>query len=113
MPDFPVDPYFLKDGTFFGLAYYWEYKGRCWILDRHDLVQPDFIDGFVKGWEIVFDKLGVERDFFKSYSATARGAHTRMGRPFVVIGRDRKAYLKPPGDVELVLAPEGPTGPAP
>jgi hypothetical protein len=111
---FPFFPYFLKDGTFFGLTYYWEYKGRCWILERYDLVKPEYVDGFVKAWEIVFEKLPVERDFFRSYSATARSVHTRLGRPFVVIGRDKKAYLKQPGsEGELVLAPPGPTGPAP
>jgi hypothetical protein len=110
---FPFFPYFLKDGTFFGLTYYWEYKGRCWILDRYDLVQRDFVEGFVKAWEIVFARLEVEREFFKSYSATCRGAHSRTGRSFPVIDREGRAWLKPPGDKELVPAPPGPTGPAP
>jgi hypothetical protein len=110
---FPFFPYFTKPKEFFGLSYYWEYRGRCWILERHDLVKPEFIDGFVRAWEVVFAKLPVEEEYFASLSATCRGAHTRMNRPFVVIGRDRVAYLKKPGADELVRAPEGPTGPPP
>jgi len=110
---FPFFPYFTKERSFFGLSYYWEYRGRCWILERWDLVRPDFIDGFVRAWEIVFAKNPQEADFFHSFSATCRGAHTRMDRSFVVIGRDRNAYLKPPGKDELVPAPERSIGPPP
>ena len=110
---FPFFPYFTKDRDFVGITYYWEYRGRCWILDRHDLVKRDFVDGFVKAWEILFSKKPEEADFFHSLSATCRGAHTRMNRTFVVIGRDHVAYLRHPGQEELVPAPPGPTGPAP
>jgi hypothetical protein len=110
---FPFFPYFQPDKTFFGLAYYWEYRGRCWILERHDLVTPEFVDGFVKAWEIVFAKMPVEQEFFQDYSATARGVHTRTKRPLVIIGRDKRAYLKVPGKDELEPAPPGPTGPPP
>ncbi len=110
---FPFFPYFTPDKKFFGLTYYWEYRGRCWILERHDLVKRDFVDGFVKAWEIVFAKKPDEADYFQSLSATCRGAHTRMKRSFVVIGRDHVAYVKEAGAEQLVPAPPGPTGPPP
>ncbi len=110
---FPFFPYFTREKAFFGLTYYWEYRGRCWILERYDLVRRDFIDGFVRAWEIVFERNPDEADYFQSLSATCRGAHTRMNRTFVVIGRDGKSWLKPPGEGELVPAPERSEGPAP
>jgi hypothetical protein len=110
---FPFFPYFTREHGFMGLAYYWEYRGRCWILERHDLVKRDFVDGFVKAWELIFERKPDEMDFFQGFSATCRGAHTRMKRSFVVIGRDHVAYVKKPGSDEYVVAPEGPTGPAP
>ncbi len=110
---FPFYPYFDSRPEFVGLAYYWEYKGRCWILDRHDLVVPEFVTEFVRAWELIFERAEEEREFFIGHSATARRVHTRAGRDFVVIGRDGIARLKKPGDETLVRAPEGPTGPAP
>ena len=110
---FPFFPYFTREKEFFGLAYYWEYRGRCWILDQADLVAPEFVDGFVRAWEIIFEKLPVEREFFESYSANCRGVHTRTGREFLVIGRDHRTYVRRPG-CELALAPERDEGaPAP
>jgi hypothetical protein len=110
---FPFFPYFTKDRTFFGLSYYWEYRGRCWILERHDLVRPDFVDGFVRAWEIIFEKKPDEADFFHTFSAVCRSAHTRMKRSFVVVGRDHQAYVRMPGSDQLEPAPPGPTGPPP
>ncbi len=105
---FPFYPYFGPDGGFFGLAYYWEYVGHCWILEKHDLVLPEFVRGFVQAWEIVFERLPVERDFFRDFSARARGTHTRLGRTLVAIDRAGKAWLRRPGTDALEPAPPGP-----
>jgi hypothetical protein len=110
---FPFFPYFTRREEFFGLSYYWEYRGRCWILERHDLVRPDFVTGFVRAWELVFERKPDEADYFASLSATCRGAHTRMERDFVVLDRAGKAWLRKPGKDGLEPAPAGPTGPPP
>jgi hypothetical protein len=97
---FPFYPYFA-DGDFFGLGYHWEWAGRCWVLERTELVLPEFVSGFVRAWEIVFERDPAEADFFRKLSARARAAHTRLGRILVVIDRDGRAWRRRPGAKEL------------
>lgn len=85
---FPFFPYIDQEGKFIGLAYYWDFEDRCWVISNIKVVEAEFIKDFVKAFELLFARDPEEYDNFKSYSGTMRRVFSRRGKPIVLIGRE-------------------------
>ena len=103
---FPFFPYFTKEGKILGLSYYWNFEDRCWVISNMASVKQDFIDEFLRAFEILFEDDLEERQVYADYSANMRRVFSRWKRPIPVIGRNREYYLiKPKGTgIQVVTA---------
>lgn len=90
---FPFCPYITREGAFIGLACYWTFEDRCWVISNMQEVDADFVRDFVAAYEYLFEKDPEEFKTFRDYSATMRRTFSRKGRYIPLIGRDG-GYLK-------------------
>jgi hypothetical protein len=82
---FPFYPYVTTAGEFIGLATYWEYEDRCWILSNLDVVSDDYRNEFVAAYEVLFAAHPEEQ---RAWAEHAAGVRRLFGR-----GRRRLALL--------------------
>lgn len=103
---FPFFPYFTKDGKILGLAHYWSFEDRCWVISNMGGVTQDFVDEFIKAYKILFKADAEERQVFVDYSANMRRVFSRKKRPIYVIGRNLECYRIAPkgGGMEVLGA---------
>ena len=85
---FPFFPYITRQKEFIGLSYYWDYESTCWVISNLRIVEKDFIDEFVRVFEILFAEDEGEFVSFRDHSATMRRVFSRRNRPIPLIGRD-------------------------
>jgi len=90
---FPFFPYMTREGKFIGLAFYWDFEDRCWVMSNLQIVDRVFVDEFVKAYEYLFTVDPREYETFVEYSATMRRVFSRKRRPIPLVGRDG-GYLK-------------------
>lgn len=86
---FPFFPYITKHGDFIGMATYWTFEDRCWVISNMKQVTPAFVSEFHDGYERLFRKKPDELAVFKDYSATMRRVFSRWKRPIYIVDRDR------------------------
>lgn len=98
---FPFFPYITKDYDFVGLAYYWYFEDRCWVISNLQLVERQFINEFVNTYELLFQRIRGERENFRDYSATMRRVFSRWGRTIPLIGRNGGYFEVIPNTGEL------------
>lgn len=85
---FPFYPYFMKDGTLFGLSYYWAFEDRCWVLSNLAQVELDFVRELVAAYEVLFAKDEDEEQAFMDNSAAQRQVFSRWERDLPILGRE-------------------------
>lgn len=103
---FPFFPYHDREGKFIGLAYYWDYEERCWVISNMQIVEREFLDQFVRAFEKLMALDPEEYDNFKSHSATMRRVFTRRNKPILMIGREGGFYaIRPRGRGMIKIAP--------
>lgn len=93
---FPFFPYVDSRGDFLGLAYYWEYRERCWIISHLGDVTQEYIEEFFAAYERLFACLPEEKENFNAHSAEMRRIYTQSRRRIHILGRDGKAYAISP-----------------
>jgi len=93
---FPFYPYIDKQGRVLGLAYYWDFEDRCWILSNLEIVEQEFVTELLNAYEFLFFKDADEYDVFKGQSAQQRRVFSRAERDIPLIGRDGELYRIPP-----------------
>lgn len=84
---FPFFPYMTKEKVFVGLAVYWVFNDRCWLMSNLGLVDKAFVDEFVEVFDEILAKDKGEFDTFVAESASSRRVHSRLGLPLVIIAR--------------------------
>ncbi|WNJ98866.1 hypothetical protein L2D14_13420 [Thalassospiraceae bacterium LMO-JJ14] len=89
---FPFFPYITREGDFIGMATYWTFEDRCWVISNLKKVTREFIAEFHDVYERLFEKKSDEFEVFKDYSATMRRVFSRKGRPIHIIDRDKKFH---------------------
>ena len=82
---FPFFPYITRDDKWLGLAYYWTFEDRCWVISNMARVRQDYIDEFMGAYARLFEVDPEEREVFRDYSATMRRVFSRKKRPIFVI----------------------------
>lgn len=85
---FPFYPYFNREGELLGLATYWGFEDRCWLISNMQVVERDFIREFVAAYEYIFQRDPDELKAMKSQSAYHRRTFSRRNESIALIGRD-------------------------
>ena len=76
----------LRD--FIGLAYYWIFEDRCWVISNLAIVEPGFVAECVAAYERMF---AVDQEEFETYcehSAQMRRVFSRWRRIIPLVARD-------------------------
>jgi hypothetical protein len=82
---FPFFPYITRDDEILGLAYYWTFEDRCWVISNLQAVTSEFVQEFLDAYDRLFAVDPEEREVFRDYSATMRRVFSRWDRPIYVI----------------------------
>ena len=90
---FPFYPYITRDDELVGLATYWIFADRCWLISNMQVVEQQFIQEFVAAYERVFKHDPEEREVMRGQSATHRRTFSRRQQIIPLIGREG-GYLK-------------------
>lgn len=98
---FPFYPYVTREWEFIGLAYYWYYDDRCWVINNLQIVDHAYVRQFVATYEEIFARLPDEKATFRDYSATARRVFSRWKRTIPLIYRDGGYYKISPSTGRL------------
>lgn len=112
---FPFFPYFSRDRDLVGVAYYWIFEDRCWILSNLHTVEAAFIKELIATYTFLFERDDDEREAFVGQSVSARRVFSRWKRPLPVFAPDGTLKkVLPKSDGELIdaelrdFSPHGP-----
>lgn len=89
---FPFFPYIDQQGQFIGLAYYWEFEDRCWIISHLGAVTPTYLGEFIAAFESLFDLRPQEMDNFRYHSMMIRRVFGRRHRAILLLHRNGRIY---------------------
>lgn len=104
---FPFFPYVTRAGEFIGLAYYWSFEDRCWVISNLGIVTRRYIDQFVATYDELFRSMPDEKAHYRGYSATMRRTFSRRGRRIPLIHRDGGYYVISPRTGALLSSDSG------
>lgn len=90
---FPFYPYMDKDDRVLGLATYWIFEDRCWVISNMAIVERDFVKEFIAAYEYLMAQDKGEFETFRWQSAQHRRVFSRWNRSIYLIGREG-GYLK-------------------
>lgn len=98
---FPFLPYITRQGEFIGLAYYWEYEDRCWVISNLQIVSLDYRREFIDTYDRLFAQMPDERQGFREFSTTMRRVFGRRRRAIPLLHRNGFAYKITPHNGRL------------
>ena len=102
---FPFYPYFTRDGSLFGISYYWAFEDRCWVIANMTAIDLDFVRELIAAYELLFEHDEDEEQAFIDNSADHRRVFSRWERPIPVIARDGKLFkVEPKSNGRLIKA---------
>ena len=93
---FPFFPYITRDGAIPGLAYFWSFEDRCWIISNLEVVTSDFVRECLAAYEAIFAEDRLEYECNRDMSADMRRVYTRWNRGIPLIGRDGGYFMVEP-----------------
>jgi hypothetical protein len=85
---FPFYPYITREDEVVGLATYWTFEDRCWLMSNFQVVERTFVKEFIAAFALVFEKDPLERKTMRNHSANHRRQFTRQNRIIPLIGKD-------------------------
>lgn len=102
---FPFFPYLTRQGQFVGLAYYWEYEERCWVISNLQVVSDRYRQEFVAAYEWILSALPEERENFRQFSILMRRIFGRAGRAIPLLHRNGGYYKVTPRNGRMRRVP--------
>jgi hypothetical protein len=93
---FPFFPYITLEGEFFGLAYFWTFEDRCWVMSNLGVVDKQFVAEFIAAYELLFGHDVEEYTANRDQSAAMRRTFSRWNRIIPLLGRDGGYYAVEP-----------------
>lgn len=93
---FPFFPYITADDRFIGLAFFWEFAGKCWVIDNLQQVTPAFRQAFVRTFDGIFDLWAEEYEAYAVTSQEMRDHFAARRRRIPILHRNGKNYLLSP-----------------
>jgi hypothetical protein len=103
---FPFFPYITRDNQIPGLAYYWVFEDRCWVISHLEIVTREFVQECLAAYQAIFDEDPLEYDVNRDMSADMRRVFARKNRGIPLVGRDGGYYMVEPRT--HVIRPAGP-----
>lgn len=101
---FPFYPYITSQDEFLGLAFYWEYRDRCWVANHLEVVSDSYRCQFVNAFNTLFARQPEERAHFAAHSQHARQHARKIRRTIPIIHRDGGVFKIRPTDESLLPA---------
>jgi hypothetical protein len=98
---FPFFPYITGNDVFIGLAYYWEYEARCWVINYLEYVTQRYVRTFVAAYVELFNQIPNELQNFKSYSSRMRKIFRKQHRRIPLLHCLGGTFLVHPENEEL------------
>ncbi|MFH1634461.1 MAG: hypothetical protein ABIG63_10715 [Chloroflexota bacterium] len=89
---FPFFPYITRQGEFIGLAYYWQYEDRCWMISNLHTVTLEYRAQFIAVYDYIFEHIPQEVVNFRYYSTLMRRVFGRRKRSIPVLHRNGNVY---------------------
>jgi len=107
---FPFFPYLTRQGEFIGLAYYWEYEDRCWVISNLGVVTPQYRAEFIAAFDTLFAAYPEDRETFRQFSASMRRVFGRRRRSIPLLHCNGQVYKVTPrnGRMQRVAADQLP-----
>ena len=90
---FPFFPYFTKGGDLIGLAYYWVFEDRCWVISNVHVADKKFVTEMIAAYEYLFEKDEEQYEAYYDESATMRRVFSKRNQPIQIIGRNMEYLL--------------------
>ena len=85
---FPFYPYLDKENNILGLATYWIFEDRCWVISNMAIVERDFIHEFISSYKYIMDCDPSELETFRWQSAQHRRIFSRWNRSIYLIASE-------------------------
>jgi hypothetical protein len=85
---FPFYPYITRENEVIGLATYWTFEDRCWLMSNFQVVERKFVKQFIEAFQYVFDRDDLEWESMRNNSAHHRRQFTKQNRIIPLIGKD-------------------------
>jgi hypothetical protein len=98
---FPFYPYITRDNDVIGLATYWTFEDRCWLMSNFQVVERNFIKEFMEAFQYVFDRDELEWESMRNNSAHHRRQFSKQNRIIPLIGKDGGFFKVMPYSGEL------------
>jgi hypothetical protein len=95
---FPFFPYITRQGEFVGLAYYWDYEDRCWVISNLQEVTLEYRKQFIGAYDNIFRQIPDELKNFRAYSMQMRRVFGRRKRAILLLHRNGFSYKVTPGN---------------
>lgn len=95
---FPFFPYLDRAGRFLGLAYYWEYEDRCWVISNLQVVSEQYRQQFIRAFETLFAAMPEERESFRYHAMIMRRVFGRWHRAILLLHRNGGYYKVTPSN---------------
>jgi len=85
---FPYYPYFDDGENIVGLIYNDVLGDKCWLHDRPEDVNKEYVIQSMEVWELIFIKIPTEMVQFVDHSKQVRRTYSRKGKPILIITPD-------------------------
>jgi len=85
---FPFYPYITRENEVIGLATYWTFEDRCWLMSNFQVVERKFVKQFIEAFQYVFDRDDLEWESMRNNSAHHRRQFTKQNRIIPLIGKE-------------------------
>ena len=102
---FPFFPYLNRQGEFLGMAYYWEYEDRCWVISNLQVVSSAYRRQFIAAYDMLFEHMSEERQTFQHQSNVMRRVFGQRKRSIPLLHRNGSAYKVSPKTGRLRRVP--------
>ena len=103
---FPYFPYFTKDGELIGLATYWTFEDRCWVISNVQVADKKFVSEMIEAYEYLFDVDDEQYEAYYEESATMRRVFSKRNEPIQIVGREMTYLLVLPKSGGRVIPTE-------
>lgn len=98
---FPFFPYVTADYRFIGLAYEWEFEGKCWVIENLNVVSAKYRAQFIATFDRLFALFDQVFDDYAQYSDEMRKVFVARKRRIPILHRNGNNYLLSPGSDKM------------
>ena len=97
---FPFYPYLNLDGELLGLCYNYAVDDDCWLVDKPEIVEREYIERTLEFWEFIFERMPEEKELFMEESTNLRRLKSRQKKQVIVMTPNGFYYGSYKGDGE-------------